>query len=211
MIATPTPTTIEIEVALQEATLTPTTSPTPQPSPTATIEPSSNQNASPIATARKILRLGNEDTLEEGGFSYRPPIGYMVRYQFGQVTLTSDDGDTVLSLIGGRSIPSEDRESDLMNFADLISDNFQELVIGTPYQFQIENAEGVATNVEGLWDDNEISGRLVVVVPDDEQIFYALAISSSNPSGSGWEPEGRQAFEAVLNSVTFFPPVEPEE
>jgi hypothetical protein len=117
----------------------------------------------------------------------------------------------VLSLIGGRSNPSEDTETDLFNFADLISERFQELNIGIPYQIIIEEFEGIATNLEGIWDDNQVAGRIVVVSPAEDQIFYALAISSNNTSGFGWEPEGRQAFEAVLGSVTFFSPKEPEE
>lgn len=213
MITTPTPIQDEMVELLATSLPTPTSTSTSTITPTATTVPIETQVVSPIATAKKILRLGSENSLDEGGFSFRAPLGYLERYQYGQVTLTSDDGDTVLSLIGGRTLSSEDVESNLSSFIDLIfnSENFQDLNIGTPYGFRIEDAEGLATDVEGVWGESPISGRIVVVSPDEEQIFYALAISSNDTSGSGWEPEGRQAFDMVLGSVSFFPPIEPQE
>jgi hypothetical protein len=211
MISTSTPTPDERDEIQTTSPATLISTSTSTPTPAITIEPDETQVTSPIATARKILRLGTMTSLREAGFSFRPPLGFIERYQYGQVTLTSDDGGTVLSLIGGRSINGEDTESDLFNFAELISDTFQELNIGTPYQFLVEDVEGLATDVDGIWGDSTVSGRIVVISPDEEQIFYALAISSSNTSRGGWEPEGRQVFEAVLGSVTFFPPAESEE
>lgn len=211
MISTSTPTPNDRDEIQATSPPVPTSTSTSTLTPAATIEPVETQVIGPIATAKKILRLGTMTALGEAGFSFRAPIGFIERYQYGQVTLTSDDGNTVLSLIGGRSINSEDTESDLFDFADLISDTFQELNIGAPYQFLVEDVEGLATDVDGIWGGSPISGRILVASPDEEQIFYALAISSNNTSGSGWEPEGRQAFEAVLSSITFFPPAESQE
>lgn len=213
MLTTPTPTPEERDEINESLPLTPIPSSTATQTPTATMVPLETQSQSPIATARKILRLGTETSLDEAGFTFRAPLGYLENYQYGQVTLTSEDGDTVLSLIGGKALGSEDIENNLKSFVELISDseNFRELNISTPYEFNVEEALGLATDVDGMWGQSPISGRIVVVSPQEEQIFYALAISSKDPSGSGWEPEGRQAFEAVLNSVTFFAPTEPQQ
>jgi hypothetical protein len=47
---------------------------------------------------------------------------------------------------------------------------------------------------------------VVVIAPSNEVLFYALGISISEETEDRWEPKGRQAFEAVVDSITFFKP-----
>lgn len=197
-----------------EPTHTPSPMPTSTPTSTATPEatptdiPESSQILRPIATARLPLRLGTLKTIAEAGFSFRPILGYEERYQQGQATLTSDDGDTVLSFIGGQTTSTEDLESVLASFAEILSVSFAEFSSGTSYPVTIDNSPGLAAEVDGMWGENPIAGRIVVVIPSEGLAFYALAFSSSDLSGEGWEPQGRQAFEAVLRSVNFINPVD---
>jgi len=199
-----------------EPTYTPSPMPSSTPTSTATPEatstdiPESPQVLGPTATARLPLQLGTLKTIAEAGFSFRPIIGYEERYQQGQVTLTSDDGDTVLSFIGGQTGSTEDLHSVLGSFAELLSlsESFVEFNTGSPYSKVIDGNVGLAAEVDGMWGESPISGRIVVVVPSEGLVFYALAFSSSNPSGDGWEPQGRQAFESVIRSVNFIEPVD---
>lgn len=197
-----------------EPTYTPSPLPSSTPSSTATPEatptdiPESNQVLGPIATARLPLRLGTLKTVAEAGFSFRPIVGYEERYQQGQVTLTSDDGDTVLSFIGGQTTSTEDLESIFENFIEILSASFVEFNTGLSYSVTFDSSPGLAAEVDGMWGENPIAGRIVVVAPSEGLVFYALAFSSSNPNSEGWEPQGRQAFEAVIRSVNFIDPVD---
>ncbi len=199
-----------------EPTYTPSLMPSSTPTSTATPEatptdiPESTQVLGPIATARLPIRLGTLKTIAEAGFSFRPIIGYAEKYQQGQVTLTSDDGDTVLSFIVGQTGSNEDLHSILESFAEILSESvsFVEFNTGSPYSKMIDGNVGLAAEVDGMWGENPIAGRIVVVAPSEGLVFYALAFSASNPNGEGWEPQGRQAFEAVIRSVNFIDPVD---
>jgi hypothetical protein len=153
--------------------------------------------------------LGTSKVISEAGFSFRPIIGYEERFQQARVTLISDDGDTVLSLIGGQKTNTEDLESVLENFVEILSDSgnfFVEFNTRSSYSVTIDASPGLAAEVDGLWGEIPIAGRIIIVAPSDGIAFYALAFSSNDPSGEGWEPQGRQAFEAVIQSVNFFDP-----
>jgi hypothetical protein len=152
--------------------------------------------------------------IEEGGFSFRGPLGYESSYQRTQVILTSDDGDTVVSLIGGRSDRMEDLEADLNHFVERISRTSLTLVdfdSSLSYEYRVDGIPGLAVEVTGMWGESSVTGRILVAAPSEDQLFYALAISPDISSGEGWEPQGRQAFEAIVNSINFHKPFKPEE
>jgi len=184
---------------------TPTSTPTPDPTP----EPT--QRTGPIATARLPLRLGKVEKIEEGGFSFRAPLGYESSYQRAQVTLTSDDGDTVVSLIGFRTERSENLETDLERFAEIISATLEEFTTGSTYQFLVNGTPGLAAEVTAIYGEIPVTGRILVAAPNETQLFYALAISPDIATGEGWEPEGRQAFELMIGSITFHEIIIPRE
>lgn len=187
----------------------PTSTPTPEPTIEPTIEPT-RPNA-PIATARQPLRLGRLEIIEEGGFSFRGVIGYDASYQRNQVTLTSSDGDTVVSLIGGRTDRSEDLEDDLNQFVEIISLNVVEFNTGSSYQYLVDGVPGLAADLTGVWGETQVTGKILIAAPSEDQIFYALAISPDTTTGEGWEPEGRQTFDAIINSISFHEPFLAEE
>lgn len=192
-----------------------TSSPKPSSSPTSTptLEPTPEptQRTGPIATAKLPLRLGRVEKIEDGGFSFRAPVGYESSYQQAQVTLTSDDGDTVVSLIGFRTQHSENLETDLERFAEIIATTLEEFTTGSIYQYTVGGTPGLAAEVNGIYGENQIAGRILVAAPNETQIFYALAISPDIDTGEGWEPEGRQAFELMLDAITFHEIVNTEE
>lgn len=191
---------------------TPTEKPTSTPTPEPTIEPTIEPTLSgPLATARQPLRLGRVEVMAEGGFSFRGLSGYDAIYQRTQVTLTSDDGDTVVSLIGGRSDRLENLEADLEHFIEIISVNVVEFNTGASYQYMVGGYSGLAAEVHGVWGETQVIGRILIASPGEEQLFYALAISPDTTSGEGWEPQGRQAFEAIINSISFHEPFVEEE
>ena len=209
MTPTPTKTAKPQTTSIPTPTSTPTSTIAPEPTPTRTSMPT--RVFEPIATSRSPLRLGAAIPVQEAGFSFQPPIGYEERYQPGQVTLTSEDEDIILSLIGSpiRRIP--DLEKVLNRFIEVMSETFQEFDTGDPYPFTIGGTVGLAVDVNGEWSETPIEGRITIVAPNEEQLFYAFAVSANGDDGIGWEPKGRQAFDAVIDSVSFFEPGEQQD
>lgn len=205
--ATPTP----------NLTVTPTLPPTPTLSPTptstATPEPTSEptQSTAPLITAVIPLRLDRVQQIEEGGFSFRPPIGYEVVYRPNQATLTSADQDTVFTLLGGVVEREEELEADFQEFIDVIANQLEEFRTDEFYAYPVDGKPGLAARVAGKYGEVQITGRILIVAPSEDQLFYALVIAPDTDSGEGWEPEGRQAFQAIINSIAFFEPVAPQE
>ena len=219
MTPTPTKTVKPQTTSIPTPTSTPTNTAAPEPTPTNTAAPELTptrtlippQVSVPIATSRSPLRLGAAIPVQEAGFSFQPLIGYEERYQPGQVTLTSEDEDIILSLIGSpiRRIP--DLEKVLNRFIEVISETFQEFDTGEPYPYTIGGSVGLAVDVNGEWSETPIEGRITIVSPNEEQLFYAFAISANGDDGRGWEPKGRQAFDAVIDSISFFEPGEQQD
>jgi len=204
---TPTPDLTIVPTATSTPTITPTSTSTSTPEPT----PEPVVHSGPIATARIPLRLGREEIIFEGGFTYKAPIGYNSVYRTNQVTLTSEDEDTVFSLLGGMTEREEELQADFEKFIELISLSLLEFKTDEFYQYVVGGVPGLAAEVNGVYGENDITGRILIVAPAEDQIFYALAISPDISTGEGWEPEGRQAFEAVIRTVSFFEPVIAEE
>jgi len=115
---TPTPNLIIVASETPTPTITPspTSTSTPEPTPVPVIV-----STGPIATAKTPLRLGREEIILEGGFSFKAPVGYSTKYQTNQVTITSEDEDTVFSLLGGKSEREEELLADFEQFVELIS------------------------------------------------------------------------------------------
>lgn len=211
---------VPTEIPTPDLTIIPTSTPTPTitplPTSTPTVEPTPEVvivSTGPIATAKTPLRLGRQENLLEGGFSYKAPVGYTTIYQTYQVTMTSKDEDTVFSLLGGNFEREEELQLDFEKFVNIIANQPSLVDFGTemPYDYRVDGILGLAADISGLYGENEITGRILVVAPAEDRIFYALAISPDNDTGEGWEPEGRQAFETVLRTVKFFEPALPEE
>ncbi len=205
---TPTPNLIIVASETPTPTITPspTSTSTPEPTPVPVIV-----STGPIATAKTPLRLGREEIILEGGFSFKAPVGYSTKYQTNQVTITSEDEDTVFSLLGGKSEREEELLADFEQFVELISLSLDEFRADESYQYMVGGVPGLAAEVSGYYGESNITGRILVVAPYEDQIFYALAISPDIDTGEGWEPEGRQAFEAIIRTVSFFQPTLPEE
>jgi hypothetical protein len=200
---------------IPSATPSPTISPTLTPTLTPTLEPTPETivPSGPIATAKIPFRLGREKLMPQAGFSFKNPIGFAIDYRPNQVTMTSDDQDTVFTFLGGRVEREQDLESDFKQFIELIkiTPNLEQFQTNEFYQVQVSGMPGLAAEVTGLYGNNPVRGRILIVAVSEEQLFYALAISPDTSSGDGWEPEGRQEFEAIMRTVNFSQPVPPEE
>jgi hypothetical protein len=174
-------------------TAKPTNTPPPE-----TIEPVDDQLT--------LLRLGVTENVEQGGFSFRPIVGYEMRLGKRQATMTSDDGEVIVSLSGIHVQKIDDIETVLAKLLGNMSETIQELDAGEPYPFMIDGGQGLAVDMYGKLRGERINGRIAIISPRNELLFYAITISVDGPSQRSWESRGRPVFDTVVGTIDFLDP-----
>ncbi len=170
---------------------------TPTPTPTATPTPT------PPPTPTSSVELDNPVTVQNGGFSFRPVRGYQVEIENDAAYINSPNLRTLAFMAGTYDASeSEDLQQLSQDFLDEIRSDMPDLVVSAPWTLSVGGVEGQATDLSGTLSGTETVGRLVVAVPYSHQFFVAVCLTNG---ADEWEREGRQAFEAMLGSVTFFP------
>jgi hypothetical protein len=182
-------------------TITPADTPTIQPSPTP--EPEVIQQEATSVSAEMIMRLGEAMQVGEGGFSFRPVLGYKVDVLPGQATLVSEDGGIVLSLVGGDVSGGSSLEGVMDRLLARVSQDFEKFETGEPYPILIDENEGLAIDVTAELVGKPVEGQVAVVAPTSAQLFYAFAFTLEELNEDRWESEGSEVFDAVVGSVHF--------
>ena len=90
-------------------TATATSSPSNTPLPTATFTPRPTNTPKPTntPTSEPTLALGEPRVIAEGGYSFRPPVGYKVDVQGAQVGIFDQAGTIIISIFGATSNPQK--------------------------------------------------------------------------------------------------------
>jgi hypothetical protein len=196
-------------------TSTPVYRPSPTPSSTATpTRIAEVQRIPPLKTAvladptespleAFIVQLGDLQSVTDGGFSFRTIEGYKTEVLMRRATLTSAEGDVVVSLSGVPVHSVGDLHRVMEQFLEKIRETISQFSSGAPYTVAIDGDSGLAADVRGAMGGERISGRVLIVAPNDERLFYALAISINGPSGRGWETKGQPVFESVIGTINF--------
>jgi hypothetical protein len=160
----------------------------------------------PTLTEPAELVLGETKTVPDGGFSFRPVVGYDVNILPGQATLVSQDGRFIFSLAGGKSLSGTPLNIILGRLLDTVSKEFDTFQAGEPYPIQVDGSQGLAADVVGNMAESPINGQVAVVAPNATQVFYVLAFAVNPADQNLWESSGEEAFTAVVGSVSFFEP-----
>ncbi len=181
---------VEIEAVKTESRVKPTRTPTPEESPLS------------------MILLGASENVEGGGFSFRPIIGFKKKVSNREATLTSRDGGVIISL-SGIPVHKVDRlEQVLDKLLGKMSDTIQDLYASDPYPVQIDGGKGLAVDLRGKLQGETVNGRLAIVTPYDELLFYALAFSVDGSDGQSWESRGQRVYDTVIRWIDFFEPQE---
>jgi hypothetical protein len=160
----------------------------------------------PVDDQLTLLRLGVTENVEQGGFSFRPIVGYEMRLGKRQATMTSDDGEVIVSLSGIHVQKIDDIETVLAKLLGNMSETIQELDAGEPYPFMIDGGQGLAVDMYGKLRGERINGRIAIISPRNELLFYAITISVDGPSQRSWESRGRPVFDTVVGTIDFLDP-----
>ena len=183
-------------------TVRPTVTPSPSPSPTQAVK---------LATLLppEEINLGAPIKVPEAGFSFKPPSGFQIRQNNGQVTLTSKDGHLVISLVGITITSQEDLEQIMQRFLDIVSRTFDEFHLGECLPYRIGGSNGLSCDLDGKLENEAISGMAIIASPEDDQLFSALAFAVVGPQGDDWEKRAKPVTEKILKNITFFKPDNP--
>jgi hypothetical protein len=155
-----------------------------------------------------LFALAPAEVLEEGGFSYHAPEGYLPTFRPGLVTLSSPDESVFVMLTGGSSNTDVDLESTVLGFAAFAGQNvISEMEIGESYPLSVQGMDGKALDVAGEFFASHIHGTIVALSPSVRQLFVAFAIGIEEGDNHTWQREGTATLQAVLDTLTFFEPV----
>ena len=212
LILTPTPVSELTQIsATTEATVTatslPSNTPTPvhQATPTQTKTPHPTSSFTPASVAPTSIVLPDIQSVDEGGFSFQPLVGFDSRSNAGQVTLFNQNEDIVFSLTGVEVRSYGQLVQVFTRFLSQVGENFEEFTAETQFPITVDGSPGIAVNIHGNLAEEPVNGQVVVVAPSESQLFFAIALTTGNPDGHTWETAGKQLFEALLNSVKFYP------
>lgn len=199
LTATPTETLRPIDTPL--ATLTPTPAPTDTPRPTNTPKPSNT----PPPTVKPTLALGELQHVEEGGFSFRAPLGYDVDVQGSQVGVFDKAGTIIISVIGVTANQSDKSPEGLIDefLNEIAEQSSGDLKKETSYTVTIAGIEGVAFDVTGTLFGSPLRGQTVLVLRSPTQFLFGLGIANTGLDKKRWDNEGSRAFNALLSSIEF--------
>lgn len=156
----------------------------------------------------KFTGNGNEAILddrvsrsENGGFQYQAPDDYENTEEFGIAQIIAPGGNSDTGpgfiLIGGTLEESQTNE-DL--FED-IQGTMLEGDFSKPKKITVDGAEGLSISVDNFGEDEDIEGRVVIVMVTSTQEFLMIGMA---PKGD-WKTVSKD-FDKVLKSIKFFEP-----
>jgi hypothetical protein len=154
------------------------------------------------ATPVPDLSLGEENRCEACGFSFRAIPGYSLDVEANTITMLAEgaDPDTgpVVMLVGGPAQEGLTPEALLESFEG------GDVLFSEPSDTLVGGLKGITAFVTGVRNQVEMGGQVVIILTPT-QSFIAIGGSPKEQ----WQHDGSARFNAVLNSITFFPPVVP--
>lgn len=187
------------------ATLTPEPTNTPLPTATSTLTPTRTPRPTSTPTIEPALALGEPQVVPEGGYSFRPPIGYVVDVQGAQVGVFDQERTIIISIFGATSNPQNQS-------ADEILDEFVAAVFKkgdgnyekeNQQAITVDGFEGLSYDLTGNLFGFPLRGQAVIIMPDRNRYFFGLGIANTGRDKKRWENEGIKVFTGLINSITF--------
>ena len=157
------------------------------------------------SSSKPDFQFGEEIEIEEGGFSFRPILGFELEVD-GTAYMYSDDGSVEIFLLGGEL---EDEKS-IAELNDQFSAEFLENV--DYYQLSecgtemIQGITGFMNEIHFNNAEEEGLGRAIICSPYINQYFFLLVIASSDY----WQDQGHDIFNLIKSHVHFHSQFKPE-
>ena len=139
---------------------------------------------------------------EAGGYSFKPLDGYDMTEEFGMTQMLAPGADTetgpMIAIIGGTSEEELDNETLLASMAESFTDG----ELAEPKKVKVDGVAGLDVGIESTTDE-EISGRMVIVMVEPTQQFVAFAVAPDED----WKAVSKD-LDKLLKSVKFFTPAQ---
>jgi hypothetical protein len=188
-------------------TATVTARPSNTPSPTATFTPTPTKTPKPTntPTVEPTLVLGESKIIAEGGYSFRPPLGYQVDVQGAQVGVFDRDGTIIISVFGATSNPQNLSADEILDefTAAVFKKGDGEYEKENPQTINVDGVDGIAYDITGTLFGSPLQGEAVIIMPGDDQFLFGLGIANTGRDKKRWENEGSNVFNSLIHSVTF--------
>jgi hypothetical protein len=210
-IPTPSYTGTSLPSATWTALPTSTPKPTHTPTQTPTLQPSDTPSPTLTPSITYTLAVGEIIQVSMGGFTVGLPAGCDFMIDGQQINIKDQTGLIVVSIYGTYDFYP-------VNAAEDTAEEFLAAVFRKGNgEYQTENqqeirteegAEGYSFDLSGKMFDNPVLGKAFYLLNDDNQFIFGLGMANLHESDSLWHDEGRQIFNALLQSVVFIPPSE---
>ena len=155
--------------------------------------------------------LGEQRRVEPAGFAFRPAMDYSLEFAGDSVTLSAgerSDAAAALMLLRTETDPTliDAAVTDLDGAFSSIVDSLSvgsELQSGQPEDVTVGGESGRAVDIINSDGVSDVAGRIVVARPDTDRLFLVIGFAP----GAVWQESARADFDAIVDSVEFFPPV----
>jgi ligand-binding sensor domain-containing protein len=160
----------------------------------------------PVVKPTKAVQadmLGPEQSNEEGGYAFRPVVGYELETAGRDVYMIAPDADSSsgpMLVLGASEIEGTTTLQEA--YDKLTADIGKEATLGKPRKTTVDDTPALIVDISGTMDGSEMLGRLVVAKSDAERGFYMLGAAPAQR----WQSEVEGLFEAVLASVRLLGP-----
>lgn len=184
-------------------TLTPTNTPEPTSTPLPSETPVPTSTSTP--TAQPAPELGEVKEVPEGGFSFRPIIGYDTDIDGAGISLFDKNGTIIITIYGVTTYSGNQTKGEIIDgFLNELKDRGSgEFIKGESSPVTIDGVEGTAIELTGELFDSPLAGQAVLVMPNENQFLYGMGIANIGQGKERWENEGRVVFNSLLETITF--------
>ena len=156
------------------------------------------------------FELGEIKKLPDGGFSFQPIVGYKTTINNGNMITVMDSSNTHTIFVMG--LPSQFEKESPEEAIDAVLDvweerGFPEFIKNETFPITIDGVEGIAVHLTGTTAVSPMEGQIVLVMPSEDQLFCALAITLTGDADKDkWTAEGSKLFSTLLDTIRFTGP-----
>jgi hypothetical protein len=188
-------------------TVTDTPKPSDTPLPTSTSTPTYTNTPKPTKTPtiKPTLALGDQKIIAEGGYTFRPPTGYIVDVQGAQVGVFDQAGTIIISIIGSPSYTQKSSAEEMIDefLTAVFNKGDGEYEKENQQTINVDGVEGLSYDITGTLFGSPLQGQAIIVMPNNHQYFFGFGIANTGNDKKRWENKASDVFNGLVKSITF--------
>ncbi|MAU00558.1 MAG: hypothetical protein CL608_25725 [Anaerolineaceae bacterium] len=153
------------------------------------------------------VELGEEIRSAEGGFSFNTVPDWETEELFGLASASSPDAEEnkgpTIFLVGALTDEEMTLDDGFAEFMASFSEDEQQMEVVNTFETEIAGIAARGADLTNIAEDGTpLTGQILFTMASPEQTFVAFGFAPTDR----WDAETAAWFNAVMNSVTFFPP-----